>query len=87
MAELTWRVTRNENGESSFVHENAEQGIFIRVAPVAWTKVPFVGHASLHGKTVWQGSVDSLESAADAALEAIKSATSGSRKAPGGETF
>ena len=87
MAELTWRVSRDENGDSSFVYENAERGIYIRVAPAGWSKAPFIGHASLHGKTVWQGGADSLESAADVALKAIKSAKTGDGNSQGGETF
>ena len=87
MAELTWKVSRDENGDTNFVHANGERGIFIRVVPDAGPKALFTGHARLHGRSVWKGGADSLESAADRALEAIKSAKSSDRKSNGGEVF
>ena len=87
MAELTWKVSRDDNGYASFVHENVERGIFVRVVPNAGPNALFVGHASLDGRSVWQGGADSLESAADQALEAIERATSSTRTSKGGEVF
>jgi hypothetical protein len=87
MADLTWRVSPDENGDSSFVHEDLERGLFIRAIPGGGPKAEFMVYVSFDGNPAWAGSAHSLESAADRALESIKSAETSNRRSGGGEVF